>query len=158
MSTVAASASGSGSALFGFGALQVDYKVIVTEESGSSFVDFGYVLGNDDQGGTHHNCFGADYISLWYKIMTPSSHQDTQLRFILYDDSNCNDDCNSYDGSNVEQYVSVHHILRDSEEWKELRIPLEASGDSNSNSPITLTETEGLGDIGQQGKHKKNRN
>jgi len=126
--------------LFGTGALQIDYTVQVTETWGG-FVDFGWIF--QDPAGTH-NCHGAEYLSLWVKVVQAQSlPKSAHLRVILLDDSDCvsnpnededEEECGTPPGLNLEQYYTFHDILDgdnddNGSDWKELRMKLKGSSD-----------------------------
>jgi len=127
-------------ALFGEYALQVEYSVEQTETWGG-FVAFSFILNATSE--SSHNCVGANYLSLWYKIVDPQSLPGrVHLRIILFDDSDCDGKgCDSSDGVYLENYYSFHYVM-DGEngngtDWKELRVELR--GDSDPDSPLTRT-------------------
>ena len=134
--------------LFGNASLRVDFSI-------GNRVDFGWI-----QQEKPHNCHAATHISFWYKSLVPQSLENfASLRFVLLDDSHCNETggvCNDTGilGANLEHYYSVHNILDASNDgqWRELRIDLQGSDDKDS--PMMLDIQQGSTGNGKLDVHR----
>ncbi|CAB9499064.1 activated protein kinase catalytic subunit alpha-1 [Seminavis robusta] len=156
--------------LFGKSALRVDYSAASTSSSASTSASspaalemtFGWLQQEEP-----HNCFGAKWVSIWYKVAeTPASTCSaasegeglgegagagaTQglLKLTLLDDSHCGHStpqgfCQYDDiqeaGKNLQHYSQVFTVSLDtSTDWTELRVPVK-------DLDLQLTSKGGLG-------------
>jgi len=121
--------------LFGNASLRVECTAPTTTTESTTTMTFGWI-----QPDKPHNCFGADHLSLWYKLLSSSTASEIQLQVTLLDDSHCGLDkgesfggiCPSNEtgvmGDLLEQYsyiVSLPAVEQDinaTTDWQELRM------------------------------------
>ena len=114
------------------GILTSNYTIEQAETWGG-FVSYGHI--STDQ--SYYNLSQATSVSLQYNITnlaTPSNR--AHLRMILFDTSDCIDDCSSVGNNNLERYYSFHNIL-DESGLGIIKVPL--VGTSNPSSPFWRT-------------------
>ena len=109
------------------GGVEVEYKVGKTATWGGNMYIAAVVP--DDRS---HNCHGASHVRLRLKIVESKSETaNAHFRVVIFDDSHCGVDENGVwcpDG--LENYYSFHHILSNvGDDWVDLDIPLEGSGE-----------------------------
>ena len=114
------------------GTLTSNYTIEQAETWGG-FVSYGHI--STDQ--SYYNLSSATSVSLQYNVTTVASPSNrAHLRLILYDTSDCIEDCSSAGNNNLENYYSFHNIL-DESGFGIIKVPL--VGTSSPSSPFWRT-------------------
>lgn len=123
-------------ALFGDSALRIDYEFQETTPATNGSMELGWM---QLPGGPTHNCHGATYLSIWYKVL-PNSAPISRLRLVLLE-SGSSSNPSVVEGTVIsdtseEYYFDIHpdqQPLSFVNDWQEVRVSVFADlGDENN--------------------------
>ena len=148
-----------GEALFGDSALRIDYEFQETIATTNGSMELGWT---QLPGGPPHNCHGATYLSIWYKIL-PNSAPITRLRLVLLESGSSSNtgvqDDTAISGTSEEYYFDVnpdHQPLSSVNDWQEVRVSVSANLEDENNlfQPYTSSTSTNRGNNGQLDLHR----